>query len=94
MIGWLSVAVLAAGQVILRLISLTASVWQERVHARSNCAQMYMAAVSGVILCERRQDGATLLIIPRYPLSQVRDSAAGATNEDSRGCLRHDRRLG
>ena len=79
MIGWLPAAVLAAGQVILRLISLAASVWQERVHARSNCAQMHAAAVNGVILCERRQDGATLLIIPRYPQSQDRDSAAGTT---------------
>ena len=94
MIGWLPVAVLAAGQVILRLISLAASIWQEQVHARSNCAQMYTAAVSDVILCERRQDGATLLIIPRHPLSRDRGSAAGATNEGSRGCLRHDRRLG
>ena len=37
MIAWLPVAVLAAGQIILRLISLAAAVWQERVHARSNC---------------------------------------------------------
>lgn len=77
MIAWLPVAVLAAGRIILRLISLAASVWQERVHARSNCVQMYTAAVSNVMLYERRQDGAILLIIPRYPLSQGRDSAAG-----------------
>lgn len=85
MIGWLPVAVLAAGQVILRLINLAASVWQERVHARSNCAQMYTAAVSDVILYERRQDGATLLIIPRYPLNQGRDSAAGTIKQRLQG---------
>jgi hypothetical protein len=77
LIAWLPVAVLAAGQAVLRLISLAAAVWQEWVHARSNCAQMSTAAASDVLLYERRQDGTTLLIIPRSPLSQARDSAAG-----------------
>ena len=82
-IAWLPVAVLTAGKVILRLISLVALVWQERVHARSNCAQMYTAAVSGVILCERRRDGATLLIIPLSALSQGQGSAAGIVKRSS-----------
>jgi hypothetical protein len=76
-IAWLPVAVLAAGQAVLRLISLAAEVWQERVHARSVCAQMSTAAASDVMLYERRQDGTTLLIIPRPPLSLARDSATG-----------------
>ena len=77
MIAWLPVAVLAAGQAVLRLISLAAAVLYERVHARSNCAQMTTAAANDVLLYERRQDGTTLLIIPRSPLSQARDSATG-----------------
>jgi len=76
-IAWLPVAVLAAGQAVLRLISLAAAVWQERVHARSNCAQMSTAAANDVLLYERRHDGTTLLIIPRPPLSQAPDSATG-----------------
>ena len=94
MIAWLPVAVLAAGQAVLRLISLVAAVWQERVHARSNCAQMSTAAANDVLLFERRQDGTALLIIPRSPLSQARDSATGHINTVLRGCLRCDRRLG
>lgn len=84
-IAWLPVAVLTAGQIVLRLISLAAAVWQERVHARSNCAQMSTAAASDVMLCERRQDGTTLLITPRYPLHQDRDSAAGAIKRSFQG---------
>jgi hypothetical protein len=84
-IAWLPVAVLAAGQAVLRLISLAAVVWQEQVHARSNCAQMSTAAASDVILCERRRDGTTLLIIPRPPLSQDRDSAAGDITRSFQG---------
>jgi hypothetical protein len=45
------------------------------VHARSNCAQMSTAAANDVMLYERRQDGTTLLIVPRSRLSQARDSA-------------------
>jgi hypothetical protein len=76
-IAWLPVAVLAAGQAVLRLISLAAAVLYERAHARSNCAQMTTAAANDVLLYERRQDGTTLLIIPRSPLSQAQDSATG-----------------
>ena len=85
MIAWLPVAVLAAGQAVLRLISLAAAVWQERAHAKSNCAQMSTAAASDVILCERRQDGATLVIIPRSPLRRGQDSTAGDIKRSVQG---------
>ena len=79
MIAWLPVAALAACKVILRLISLVASVWQERVHARSNCVQMSTAAVSNVVVFEHRHDGTTLLIIPVSALSQGQENQGQAS---------------
>jgi hypothetical protein len=86
MITWLPVAVLATGQAVLRLINLVAAVWHERVHAKSNCAQMSTAAASGVMLYERRQDGTTLVIIPaRSPLREGQDPAAGDIKRSVQG---------
>jgi hypothetical protein len=45
------------------------------VRAASHCAQMEAAAVSGIPLCERRQDG-TVLITIQQTTSQEQASAA------------------
>jgi hypothetical protein len=85
MITWLPVAVLAAGQAVLRLISLVAAVWHEWMHAKSNCAQMSRAAASDVMLYERRQDGTTLVIIPRSPLREGQDPTTGDIKRSVQG---------
>jgi hypothetical protein len=61
---WLPVAVIAAAEIILRLISVAGVIWRERARATSHCSQMETAASSGAMLGERLRDGSTLLIVP------------------------------
>ena len=61
---WLSITVIAGAQIIGQLICLIGGVWQERARAASVRRQMEAAASSGTIVCERRHDGSTLLIVP------------------------------
>ena len=63
--AWLPIAVVVGARIILRLIAVLAAIRQEQSHARSNREQMDTAARSKVVLCERRADGTTLLIIPK-----------------------------
>jgi hypothetical protein len=65
--AWLPIAVVVGARIILRLIAVLAAIRQEQVHARSNREQMEAAAKSNVVLCERRADGTTLLIVPGAP---------------------------
>lgn len=63
---------LAVVQIAVRTIGIAGMIWQEWVHARSNCAQMRTASASGVVLYESRKNGTTLLIVPQRAVSQGR----------------------
>lgn len=83
MIAWLPVAIWAASRAMVRLISATAAIWYDRVHAKSNCAQISAAAANDVILCERRKDGSTLVIIPRCFLGEDQGLATALVKRSS-----------
>ncbi len=61
---WVPIAVVAAVQIGLRLISVVGPIWRERAHARANCLQIDAAAAGGVLVQESRGNEITLLIIP------------------------------
>ena len=72
---WLSITVIAGAQTIGQLICLVGAIWQERARAASVRQQMEAAASSGTIVCERRRDGSTLLIVP---VTAAREQASAA----------------
>lgn len=86
MIEWLPVAFLAVAQIVVRVIGVAGMIWQERAHARSNCAQMRTASASGVVLCEIQENGAMLLIAPQHEATRGRSAvAAGPGSEEAPG---------
>lgn len=76
MTEWLPVAVLAAVQIVLRMINIAGMIWREHVHARSNCLQMRTASSSRIVLCELRSDGAMLLVVPQLGAGRGGGTAA------------------
>jgi hypothetical protein len=83
MMAWIPVAVLAVAQITVRLIGAAAMIWQERARANSHCAQMRTASATGVVLLERRPDGASLAIVPQDLASRGGDAAAGSDSEEA-----------
>jgi hypothetical protein len=77
-IAWLPIAVVILTQITLRLISVACLIWQERAHAKSNCAQMETAAATAAMIYEGRQNGTILVIIPRSSPREEEASAADA----------------
>jgi hypothetical protein len=75
-IAWLPLVIVAATQIIVRLIGVAAAIWQERARANANCAQMRAAAGGGVALFERRQDGSGLVIVPQGQMSREKEETA------------------
>ena len=64
MSAWLPITVIAAAQIISRLISIASVIWRERARAASACARTQTAASVGAMLAERLPDGTASLIIP------------------------------
>jgi hypothetical protein len=63
--AWLLIIVAAVTVVLWRVISVAGMIWQERARVTAHCTQMDAASTSGAMLCERRPDGTTLLVMPR-----------------------------
>jgi hypothetical protein len=83
MTALLPVAVLAATQITVRLIGVAAMIWQERIRAQSHCAQMRTASAHGVVLLERRRDGAGLAIFPQDRVNLGGDATTGPDWEEA-----------
>ena len=73
---WLLIVVAAVTVVLWRLVGVAGIIWQEWARVTAHCAQMETAASTGAMLCERRPDGTTLLVMPA-PVSQEHASVAG-----------------
>jgi hypothetical protein len=82
MMAWLPVVVLAVVQITVRVIGVAGMIWRERVRAQANCAQMRTASATGVVFCERRENGVALLIVPHDPLSGSGDTELGEAGSD------------
>jgi hypothetical protein len=78
MTAWLPIAVLAVAQIALRVIAVAGMIWRERARARASCEQMRTASASGVVFCERGENGAALLIVPRDLPDRGRDTESRA----------------
>ncbi len=73
---WLLIVVVAVTVVLWRLVGVAGVIWQEWARVTAHCAQMEAAASTGAMLCERRPDGTTLLVMPASA-SQEHASVAG-----------------
>lgn len=58
------IVVAAVTVVLWRLVGVAGVIWQEWARVQAHCMQMEAAASSGAMLCERRPDGTTLLVMP------------------------------
>jgi hypothetical protein len=69
---WYLAIVAAMTVVTWRLVGVAGLIWQERARVGWHCIQMEAAALNGAVLCERRPDGTTLLVMPG-PAHQEKD---------------------
>lgn len=84
MMAWMPAVILAAAQIALRFVGIAAMIWQEQVRSRSHFTQMRTASASGVVLVERRRDGAVLIIVPQGMVGRDGDAPARAAGPEAR----------